>query len=187
MYNLSIIIVSTRPGRKGPAVAYWFQEIAQQHKDFNVELIDLAEVNLPFLDEPEHPRFQKYQHQHTKDWSARINKADAFIFVTPEYNYGYPATLKNALDFVYHEWSHKPVGFVSYGGMAGGTRCVQLIKPVITALRMMPIFDSVNIPFFGRYINEEGKFVADELLTKSANAMLADLLKWTKALKMMRG
>jgi NAD(P)H-dependent FMN reductase len=187
MYNLSIIIASTRPGRKGPSMASWIKEIAQQHTEFNVELIDLLEVNLPFLDEPHHPRLQKYEHQHTKDWSARINKADAFIFVTPEYNYGYGAPLKNALDFLYNEWAYKPVGFVSYGGIAGGTRCVELLRPVFTSFKMVSVMEIVNIPFFTKHINDQGKFIADEPLINAANAMLRELAKWVEPLKKMRG
>src|SRR5271170_159560 len=104
MINLKIIIASTRPGRKAPSIAAWFTEIAQKHAEYNVAVLDLAVINLPFLDETEHPRFQKYQHQHTKDWSAKINEADAFVIVTSEYNYGYPATIKNAIDFLFKEW-----------------------------------------------------------------------------------
>ena len=125
MINLKIILASTRPGRKGPAVANWFYDIAVKHIEFNVELVDLAVINLPFLDEPAHPRLQKYEQQHTKDWSKLINGADAFVIVTSEYNYGYPATIKNAIDFLFREWQYKSVGFVSYGGVSGGTRAVQ--------------------------------------------------------------
>ncbi len=103
MYNLKIIVASTRPGRKGPALAIWIFDVAKKHTEFSVELLDLAEINLPFLDEPNHPRLQKYTKEHTKKWSATIAAADAFIFVTPEYNYGYPASLKNALDFLFNE------------------------------------------------------------------------------------
>jgi NAD(P)H-dependent FMN reductase len=155
-------------------------------KEFNVELIDLGEVNLPFLDEPEHPRFKKYSKQHTKDWSEKIQSADAYIIVTCEYNYGYPAALKNAFDFLYHEWNDKPVAFVSYGGIAGGTRSVQMFKQVVTALKMMPLAESVNIPFFTRYLDAEGKFNADENMKKGLEGMLNELTRWTEALKMMR-
>jgi NAD(P)H-dependent FMN reductase len=114
MYKLKIIIASTRPGRKGPAIASWIFDKAKEHKDFDIELLDLAVINLPMMDEPEHPRFKKYHHEHTKKWSATIDEADAFIFVMPEYNYGYTAPLKNAIDYLSHEWGYKPVGFVSY-------------------------------------------------------------------------
>ena len=185
MFKLKVIIASTRPGRKGPVMAEWITALAKENKDFEVELIDLAEVNLPFMDEAQHPRFQKYEHQHTKDWSAKIDSADAFIFVTPEYNYGFTAPLKNAIDYLFHEWAYKPVAFVSYGGISAGTRSVQMLKQVVTALKMMPMQESVNLPMFFKHIVED-KFVADETLTKSANDMIAELARWTAALKPMK-
>lgn len=186
MFNLKIIIASTRPGRKGPIVASWIYELAKENQAFNTTLVDLAEVNLPFLDEPNHPVLHQYQHEHTKKWSHIINEADAFIIVTAEYNYGYPAPLKNALDFLYREWNYKPVAFVSYGGIAGGTRAVQQLKQVVTAQKMMPVTESVNIPFFSRHINEQGVFVADDALKNSADAMFTELEKWAAAMKPMR-
>ena len=186
MYNLKIIIASTRPGRKGPALANWIFDVAKKHTEFSVELLDLAEINLPFLDEPNHPRFQKYTKEHTKKWSATIAAADAFIFVTPEYNFGYPATLKNALDFLYNEWTYKPVAFVSYGGIAGGTRSMQALKQVISAMNMVPVVEAVNVPFFTKYIDEQNKFNADEGINKAAGGMMKELLKWTETLHQMR-
>lgn len=186
MFNLKIIIASTRPGRKGPAIGSWIYEIAKNNPSFDVELLDLAIINLPFLDEAEHPRLKKYEHEHTKNWSSLIDNADCFIIVTPEYNFGYPASIKNALDFLYHEWSYKPVAFVSYGGIAGGTRSVQMLKQVVTAQKMMPVTESVNIPFFTKFINEQQAFVPDDSIVKSADAMLSELEKWSKSLKTMR-
>lgn len=186
MYSLKIITASTRPGRKGPALANWIFDFAKKNEAFNTEILDLAEIHLPFLDEPEHPRLQKYTKEHTKKWSETINSADAFIFVTPEYNFGMPATLKNALDFLYKEWNYKPVAFVSYGGLSGGTRSVQMIKQVVTTLKMVPVVEAVNVPSFTKYINGEGIFNADEAIQKSAEGMLKELLKWTEALKPMR-
>lgn len=187
MYNLKVIISSTRPGRKCPFIAKWIFEIARQHSEFETELIDLKEVNLPFFDEPHHPKLGKYTQQHSKDWSARIKPADAFIIVTPEYNYGYIAPLKNAMDFLYNEWSYKPVGFVSYGGIAAGTRAVQMLKQVLNAFKMVPVTASVNIPSFNKYFDEENNFNAEEGLNKSAQSMLKDLAKWTEFLKEFRG
>jgi NAD(P)H-dependent FMN reductase len=186
MLNLKIIIASTRPGRKGLAIGNWFHEIALKHPAFNTEVLDLAVINLPFMDEPGHPMMQKYQHQHTKDWAAIINSADAFVIVTPEYNYGFPAPLKNALDFLYKEWNYKPVGCVGYGGVSGGTRAVQMLKLVLTAQKMMPLPEAVNIPFFFKYMDEQGKFNGDEALAKSANDMLNEMNRWAVALKTMR-
>lgn len=185
-YQLKIIIGSTRPTRKGPIVADWFLKIAKQHPDFEVELLDLKEIDLPLMDEPNHPRVQKYTKAHTKKWSKTIDSADAFVIVTPEYNFGYPATLKNALDYLSVEWSDKPMGFVSYGGISGGTRAVQELKLPVTALGMMPIPQAVNIPFFTQFINDNDVFEANETLEKSANVMLTKLQNWAKALKNMR-
>ena len=185
-YKLKIIVASTRPGRKGPILASWIREVAEGHPQFSVEVLDMADINLPFLDEPHHPRLQKYEHQHTKDWSRMVDEADAFIMVIPEYNFGFSAPLKNALDFLFNEWAHKPVGLVSYGGVSAGTRAVQMLKQVLTALKMMPITESVNIPFFTKHINDEDKFIAEEGLTASAEGMLRELLRWTEALKPMR-
>ena len=186
MYNLKIITASTRPGRKGPALANWIFDLAKKHTEFTVELLDLAEINLPFLDEPNHPSMQKYTKEHTKKWSATIAAADAFIFVTPEYNFGYPATLKNAIDFLNNEWMYKPVAFVSYGGIAGGTRCMQALKQVISALNMVPVVEAVNVPFFTKYIDEQNKFNADEGINKAAEGMLKELSRWTETLQQMR-
>ena len=186
MFDLKIIIASTRPGRKGPMLGSWIFQVAKENGGFDVSLLDLAIINLPFMDEPHHPRLKQYQHDHTWNWSKIIDEADAFIIVTPEYNFGYPAWIKNALDFLFHEWSYKPVGFVSYGGIAGGTRSVQMLKQVVTAQKMMPVMESVNVPFFMNYISEEETFVPNEGVKNSANAMLSELSKWTRALKTLR-
>ena len=186
MIKIKLIIASTRPGRKGPSVGSWIYEIASKHREIEVEILDLATINLPFLDEPKHPRFKDYTQEHTKKWSKMIDESDGFIIVTPEYNFGYPAPLKNALDFLFQEWNYKPVAFVSYGGIAGGTRAVQQLKQVVTAQKMMPILEAVNIPFFTKHIDESGKFNGDEILIKSAEDMLNELVKWAEAMSMMR-
>ena len=183
---LQIIIASTRPGRIGFPVAQWFEQAALQHGGFEVELVDLAAVNLPFMDEPNHPRLRRYEHQHTKDWSATIDRADAYVFVTPEYNYGFNAVLKNAIDFLHQEWLHKPVGFVSYGGVAAGTRAVQMLKQVVTTLKMMPVFGSVNIPFVAQFLDEEDRIQPNEIMITAARVMLDELLETTLALQSLR-
>jgi len=186
MYSLKIIIASTRPGRKGPSIGRWVYDRALLQNDFETGLIDLAEVNLPIMDEPNHPRFMNYQHEHTKKWSKLIESTDAFIIVTPEYNFSFPASVKNAIDYLYHEWSYKPVALVSYGGVAAGTRAVQMLKQVLTTLKMMPMVESVNIPFFMKFIDENEKFNAEEGLIKSADEMIRELLLWTIGLKSIR-
>jgi len=186
MIQLKIILGSTRDARKGPAVANWVFNLAKKHTAFETELIDLKQVALPFMDEPEHPRFQRYVHQHTKDWSAKIAAADAFIFVTPEYNYGMPAPLKNALDFLVKEWAYKPLAMVGYGGISGGTRAIQQLKQVVNALQMFP-FDGLILANFAKQLNEAGEFVGTEANEKAAEAMFAQLEKLHQALKLMRG
>jgi NAD(P)H-dependent FMN reductase len=185
MPTLTVILGSTRPGRAGQPIAEWFIERARAHGGFDVEVADLAEIGLPLLDEPNHPRLEQYTKQHTKDWSAIIDRADAVVFVTPEYNYGYPATIKNAIDFLHREWRDKPVGFVSYGGVAAGTRAVQQLKQVVTTLRMVPVFDSVNIPFHAQLI-KDGTFEANDLLNQGADTMLDELVRLETALHPLR-
>jgi NAD(P)H-dependent FMN reductase len=183
---LQIIIASTRPGRVGPSVAKWIYDRAVDHGGFDVELIDLAEVNLPMFDEPRHPRLRQYEHQHTKDWSAIIDRADAYIFVIPEYNYGFNAAVKNAIDYLHQEWEHKPVGFVSYGGVAAGTRAVQMLKQVVTTLKMVPTFESVNIPFVATFLDEKRVLQPNEIMQQAATDLLDQLLKLAVALKPLR-
>ena len=184
--NLTVIIASTRPGRAGLPIANWFIERAKKDERFQVVVADLKEINLPILDEPKHPRFQQYEHEHTKKWSAVVNAADAFVIVMPEYNFSPPPALVNALDFVFREWAYKPAGFVSYGGVSGGLRAVQSAKLIFTALKVMPLPEAVTIPFFPKML-EEGVFKGSDDLDKAIAPMLDELHKWAVALKTMRG
>ncbi|WP_433287999.1 NADPH-dependent FMN reductase [Micromonospora sp. CA-244673] len=187
MPTLQIIIASTRPGRLGLPVAEWNQAAAVKHGGFDqVELVDLAEWNLPFMNEPNHPRLRRYEHQHTRDWSATIDRADAFLIVMPEYNYGYTAPLKNAIDYLAHEWAYKPVGLVSYGGVSAGTRAAQMIKQVLTTLKMTPIPEAVHIPFVATFIDDDGALRPNDTMDASAEAMLDELVHWTSALTPLR-
>lgn len=184
--TLQIIIGSTRPGRVGTAVAHWFADRAKASELFDIEIIDLAEVDLPLMNEPHHPKLGKYTHDHTKRWSQTIQRADAYVFVVPEYNYGFNAATKNALDYLHAEWADKPVGFVSYGGVAGGTRAVQMLKQVVTTLRMVPVFESVNIPFVQQYLEDGGSFAATSLMDEAADAMLGEIDRWGAASSQLR-
>jgi NAD(P)H-dependent FMN reductase len=183
--TLTIVIASTRPGRAGLPIAEWFTARAQAHGGFEVAVADLAELRLPTMDEPDHPRLRRYTHQHTKSWSASVEASDAFVFVTPEYNYGYTAPLKNAIDYLHFEWQYKPVGFVSYGGVAAGTRAVQQLKQVVTTLKMTPLFEAVSIPFHTQFI-DDGVVRPNELMEQAADAMLAELLRTQAALRTLR-
>jgi NAD(P)H-dependent FMN reductase len=186
MSNLTIVIASTRPGRAGLPIANWFVERARAHGGFDITLVDLAALNLPMMDEPDHPRLRRYRNQHTKIWSATVDAADAFVFVTPEYNHGYPATLKNAIDYLNHEWACKPVGFVSYGGVSAGTRAVQQLKPVVSVLRMVPVPGEVNIPFHPQFFDDQGSLRPNEIMEQAADAMLDGLVGMEQVLRPLR-
>jgi NAD(P)H-dependent FMN reductase len=186
MPNLTIIIGSTRPGRAGLPIATWFAERARAHGGFDVSLVDLAVIDLPMYDEPDHPRLRRYRNRHTKDWSAIIDAADAFAFVTPEYNHGYPASIKNAIDYLHEEWSCKPVGFVSYGGVSAGTRAVQQLMQVICAVGMRPVEAAVHIPFHTQFFDEERRLQANEIMEVAAVAMLDDLVRTEAVVRPLR-
>ncbi|MCO4316042.1 NAD(P)H-dependent oxidoreductase [Phyllobacterium sp. 21LDTY02-6] len=184
--KLNIIIASTRPGRGGPPVAEWFHEFVRQDGTFEPVLVDLADINLPLLDEPSHPRMKKYEHEHTKRWSAVVDAADAYVFVMPEYDYNAPPSLINALIYLWNEWNYKPASFVSYGGISGGMRAVESVKGLMSALRLVPLSESVPVPLYQNFINDEGVFQPNEAITNGAKTMLAELAKWAGALKPLR-
>ena len=186
MPQLTVIIGSTRPARAGLPIAEWFIECAEAHGGFDITVADLAKLNLPFLDEPHHPRLRNYVHQHTMEWSRVVGAADAIVIVTPEYNFGMTAPVKNAIDYLHEEWKYKPVGFVSYGGVAAGTRAVQQLKQVVTTLKMLPVFESVNIPFHTQFIDASGRVQANEVMMQSASAMLDELARTEAALRTLR-
>lgn len=183
--KLKIIVGSTRPGRVGIHVAKWIHGVAAEHPAFDADLVDLAEVGLPVYDEPNHPRMQKYVHEHTKRWSAIVDEADAFVLVMPEYNYSVSPALANALDYLFVEWGYKPAGFVSYGGVSGGLRAAQLIKVTLSALKVVPINEAVVVPFVANHI-KDGAFLPNETHVTAAGQMLDETARWAEALKSLR-
>ncbi|HMM41575.1 MAG TPA: NAD(P)H-dependent oxidoreductase [Thermomicrobiales bacterium] len=183
--RLLIVVGSTRPGRVGLPVAEWFTARAEAHGGFEVVVADLAKIDLPLMDEPHHPRLGQYTKQHTKDWSALVDSADAFVFVTPEYNHAPPAPLINAIDYLNAEWGHKPVGFVSYGGVSGGTRAVAILKQIVTVLKMMPLAEMVNLPFVAQVL-QDGELRPNEITETAATTMLDSLVRWSTALATLR-
>lgn len=185
--KLHTIIASTRPTRLGPAVARWFHEHAGAHGKFEPLLVDLADFNLPVFDEPKHPRLGEYEHAHTRRWSASVKAADAFVFVSPEYNYGPPPSLLNAITYLAAEWNYKPLGIVSYGGISGGLRAAQVIRSLVTTLKMMPIPEGVPVPNFAQFIGQDGVFTPNDPMKQGATLMLDELHKWAEALKPLRG
>jgi NAD(P)H-dependent FMN reductase len=181
--KLNVIIGSTRPGRAGPVIAKWVADHAKTHGKFEVELVDLADFHLPLLDEPSHPRLQQYQHEHTKRWSASVASADAYLFITPEYDYFPNAALINALQALSREWAFKAAGVVSYGGISGGLRSAQELRQLIGNLEMMAIPQTVPVPFFSKFINDEQIFTPNEPMIEGLNGALDQLAKWATALK----
>jgi NAD(P)H-dependent FMN reductase len=147
-----IIVGSVRPGRVGLPIAEWVRGEAEKTGKFDIDFVDLKELALPFMDEPNHPRLKKYTLPHTLAWSERVAAAEAFIFVTPEYNYSYSPALKNALDFLSLEWWRKPVGFVSYGGVSSGTRGVVTLLPTIVGLGLIRVGANVELTYGGAQV-----------------------------------
>jgi len=187
MYKLKIISSTVRPGRKGPVIAKWITDAANGHGGFEAELLDLGEINLPLMNEAVHPIMRQYEHEHTKQWSAKIEEADVFIFVTAEYDYSYPASLKNALEYLVHEWAYKVAGIVSYSaGPYAGVRAVMSLKADLISLKTIGLSEMVNIPLLNQYINDDGEFVPDEKLTATSKVMFDQLLRWTKGLKAIK-
>ncbi|WP_460965107.1 NADPH-dependent FMN reductase [Spirosoma litoris] len=187
MYKLKIISSTVRPGRKGPLVAQWIAEEAKKQGSFEVEVLDLGEIALPLMNEAVHPIMKQYEHDHTKQWSAKIEEADAFIFVTAEYDYSYPASLKNALEYLVHEWAYKPSGIVSYSaGPFAGVRAVISLKGDLISLRNVALAEGVTIPLVNGLINEDGVFTPTDQLTSSATQMLHQLVRWTKGMKAIK-
>jgi NAD(P)H-dependent FMN reductase len=184
--KLAVITVSVREGRVGGAVAKWVMEFARQHDGFDdVQLIDLKDVNLPVFNEPKHPVMQDYQFDYTKRWSALVQPVDAFVFVTPEYDYFAPGALVNAIDYLAQEWSYKPASFVGYGGISGGLRSIQAAKPLLTTVKMMPIPESVSFQFVQNNL-KDGVLTPEQKHQDMARLMLDELVRWSAALKPLR-
>jgi NAD(P)H-dependent FMN reductase len=181
---LHIIIGSTRPGRVGEPIAHWFFKIAEEHDEFDIKIIDLKEVELPILDEPNHPARREYTHDHTKRWSESVGSADAFVFVVPEYNHSMNAATKNAIDYLFWEWQQKPVGIVCYGGVSRGLRAAQTLKPIFSGLKM-PHCGDVAITLILTPV-EEGVFEGDAALKKSAHDLLDELARFTPIYQELR-
>lgn len=185
MPRLMIVVASVRPARIGLPIAEWVRDAVREKGDFEIDFADLAEIGLPFMDEPNHPRLRQYTHDHTFRWSERVDAADAFIFVTPEYNHSFSPALKNALDFLSAEWWRKPVGFVSYGGVSAGSRGVNAIENVIVALGLVKTGAAVEIAFAGQQV-EDGKFVSTERQDSILAGVMAELSTLADALAPLR-
>lgn len=186
MTTITIITGSVRPGRFNIQPATWIQEIAKERNDINLQFVDVAELALPFYDEPQSPLYvQDYQHEHTKKWSEIVRASDGFIMVTPEYNRSYSPVLKNAIDYLYHEWKEKPVAFVGYGS-AGGSRAIEHLRGIAGELEMYDIKNQIMLFNPWNNLDGEGKYQFSEHEKSSANALLDNLIFWSDKMKQAR-
>jgi NAD(P)H-dependent FMN reductase len=183
--KLNIIVGSTRPGRAGPVIAKWMHDAAVAHGKFAVELVDLATFELPLLDEAAHPATRNYANETTKRWSASVASADAYLFVTPEYDYFAPAAVVNAIQVLLHEWTYKPAGVLSYGGVSGGLRSAQVLRQLLSNVNVHAIPQVVPVQFFSQFITD-GVFRPNEQTQTGVSGMLDELHKWARALKTLR-
>ncbi len=186
----AVIVGSTRPTRFSEMPARWIARHLEKHPGVDAKILDLRDYPMPFFEEPvspARPDRAPFENDVVQRWTAEIGSSDAFIVVTPEYNHGYPAALKNALDYVYHEWVRKPISFISYGSV-GGARAVEQLRLVAVELQMAPIRRAVHLPLQALMAHyREGD--VDEALKESdgaAQQMIEELLWWTEALKKAR-
>ncbi|MDO5726989.1 MAG: NAD(P)H-dependent oxidoreductase [Bowdeniella nasicola] len=199
MIRLAVIDASTSPARTGGPISDWIAACAKRMLAFEVEVIRLREVKLPLFDEPYLPRYHHYAHDHTRAWSERVAAFDAFIFVSPEYNRGYSALLKNALDHLAQEWAFKPAGIVAYGAsMSGGLRGAAALADVLTSLQMYVTREQVYVPFAGKEAHRwqgrevawgsegDGSFLATPGMVEAAEAMLDAIVRLDAAMMLVR-
>lgn len=172
--TLQVIVASTRPRRVGRMVADYIVKQIAGRDAFDVEVLDLKEIDLPLMDEPNHPRLRRYEHQHTRDWSATISRGDAYLLVMPEYNHSFTAPLKNALDYLNAEWAGKPVAVASYGGISGGTRAAAAITEVLMMLGMRISNASIAIPWVAQHISDD-RFVGYPQIDHAIDALYSSL------------
>jgi NAD(P)H-dependent FMN reductase len=187
---VSVIVGSTRPNRFADKPAHWILEHLQQRPEVTANLLDLKDYQLPWFEETVSPAMLGdaiFEDEAVQRWTRDIGASDAFIIVSPEYNHGYSAVLKNALDFVYREWNRKPVGFVGYGAVSGA-RVVEQLRQVAVELQMAPIQKAVHLPLPSLVAHIYGGDVPAELAAEDtkANEMIDELLWWTGALKAAR-
>lgn len=184
MLKIGIIIGSTRPARVGDQVGRWVKELADKRSDAAFDLIDLKEINLPFFDEAFPPAAGQYQNPHTLAWAKKIAQYDGFIFVTPEYNHSFPASLKNALDYLFLEWNDKAAGIVSYGSV-GGARAAEQLRLVFANLRLADVQSQVMLSMFTDFENWSA-FKPDPRHEPELTGLLDEVIAWSGALKSLR-
>lgn len=180
-----VILASVRQGRRGEAFAHWIHHLTSQRPEVSAELLDLKDWPFPSYDSRDNPLTQEKRYPPGslgRRWAEKIASLDTLVIVTPEYNHGYPGSLKNAIDHVYTPWNHKPVAFISYGGFAGGARAVEQLRLVAVELRMLPVRDEVNLSLIG-FAGDERGWPKEERFAKRAAAMLDELLWLGRVIK----
>ncbi|MFN8310312.1 MAG: NAD(P)H-dependent oxidoreductase [Chitinophagales bacterium] len=173
-----IIIGSTRPNRLGEGVAAWVLEQSRQFHELEFEVLDLKAFELPLLNEPVPASASKgnYQHQHTRKWAEAVNACQSFVFVTPEYNHGTSAALKNAIDYLFQEWDGKPCAFVSYGA-AGGIRAVEQLRQNVITVGLIAIRPQVTFNLATDFDN--GILKPNERHQRTLSGLFTELHRWT--------
>ena len=184
MLNIAIVTGSTRPGRHNEAVSRWVHQVARERTDARFELVDIADYNLPLLDEPLPPSRGRYSQAHTKAWAAKIDFFDAYVFVTPEYNHSTSGALKNAIDYLFREWTNKAARFVSYGS-AGGVRAVEHLRLIMAEVMVATVRQQVMLSFATDF-ETFTTFKPDARRAQEVHAMLDQLITWAGALKAVR-
>ncbi len=182
--NIAVILGSTRPGRNGKAVADWVMRMADARQDAHYELVDLLDHPLPHIDEPGSAKTGNYAHAHTQEWSKTIASFDGFIFVTPEYNHSTSGVLKNAIDFLYNEWTNKAAGFASYGGL-GGARAIEHLRGICSELQIAHVRQQLSFSLISDFENFS-TFKPAAIHEQEAHTLFEQLEAWTAAMKTVR-
>lgn len=182
--HILVIFGSTRQGRRGEVVVSWLMERLATRTDATFELVDLRNVTLPFFDAPANPAHGHLAPE-AEEWAAQVDRADGFIFVTPEYNHGYPAVIKNAIDYLYKQWNHKPAAIVNYGGFSAGVRAAEQLRQVLIEMKMVPVREQINIslvPGVVPNVTDKPDTLGGSYLERSFNGMITELMWWATAL-----
>ena len=185
MTRIAIILGSTRPGRRGEAVAQWVYELASKRDDAEFELVDIADYELPHLDEPMPPSLAQYANDHTKRWSQTIASFDGFVFVTPEYNHSTSGALKNAIDYLYREWNNKAAAFVSYGSSASGARAVEHLRLIMGEVQIADVRAQLGLSLLRDFENYQ-VFVPKPEHEQQLGTVLDQVVAWSRALTTVR-
>lgn len=184
MLKIAIVLGSTRPGRIGEAVSKWAHDVARKRSDAEFELVDIAKFELPLLDEPAPASFGRYNQAHTRAWSAKIAGFDGYVFVTPEYNHGTSAALKNAIDFLHQEWANKAAGFIGYGASLGA-RAVEQLRLVLASLQVATVTAQVGLSLFTDFENFS-LFKPSDMQEQHVTRVFDQVIAWSGALKVLR-